>query len=189
MIARLQGSIILKEVSSLIVDVQGVGYRVFVPAQVVSDVAEKEQVTLYTYTLVREDALELYGFTDYKDLKLFEMLLSVSGIGCRIALGIFGNGTRDDIANAILTANTAFFSGIPRLGTKNAQKIIIELKGKLGESGGISLGDISGGEEVIEALKTFGYSGKEAQDALKAVASKADGASERIRLALKYLGK
>ncbi|MDP3941603.1 MAG: Holliday junction branch migration protein RuvA [bacterium] len=190
MIARLQGNVVVKELTFLILDVHGVGYKVSVPVHVLTGLSEGDEVILFTYTLVRDDALELYGFTDHRDLILFEMLLSVSGIGCKIALGIFGNGTREEIINAILQADTAFFSGVPRLGTKNAQKIIIELKGKLGDSGAISLGEVGeGGDDVIEALKTFGYSAKEANDAFKEVRNHSEKASERIRLALKYLGK
>ncbi|MBI2442859.1 MAG: Holliday junction branch migration protein RuvA [Candidatus Levybacteria bacterium] len=191
MIARLQGTIALKEFSYLIVDVHGIGYKVFAPLHVLTQVSQGDEVVVYTYTHVRDDALELYGFTDHRDLRLFEMLLGVSGIGCRIALGIFGNGTREEIVRAILCADTAFFSGVPRLGTKNAQKIIIELKGKLGDSSELALGEMvgEGGEDVVEALKSFGYSMKEAQDALKAVRGQTANQSERIRLALKYLGK
>lgn len=191
MIARLQGTIVLKESTSIIIDVHGVGYKVYSPIQVLSQVHVGEEIAVYTYTLVRDDALELYGFTDNRDLALFEMLLSVSGIGCKTALGVFGNGTREEIVNAILQANTAFFSGVPRLGTKGAQKIIIELKGKLGSSGAVALDEMVGEgiEDVVEALKSFGYTQKEAQEVFKQVSGQAEGAAERIRLALKYLGK
>ena len=191
MIARLQGTIVLKESTSIIIDVHGVGYKVYSPILVLSQVHVGEEIAVYTYTLVRDDALELYGFTDNRDLALFEMLLSVSGIGCKTALGVFGNGTREEIVNAILQANTAFFSGVPRLGTKGAQKIIIELKGKLGSSGAVALDEMVGEgiEDVVEALKSFGYTQKEAQEVFKQVSGQAEGAAERIRLALKYLGK
>lgn len=190
MIARLQGTIALKELGFLIVDVNGVGYKVSVPSSVIQISAHGDALTIFTYTHVRDDALELYGFTDHRDLRLFEMLIGVSGIGCKTAIGIFGNGTRDEIIRAVLAADTAFFSGVPRLGTKGAQKIIIELKGKLGEGADLSLTDMTdGGEEVIEALKSFGYSSKEASEAFKKVRDQSENASERIRLALKYLGK
>ncbi|MEN9407078.1 MAG: hypothetical protein RLZZ455_294 [Candidatus Parcubacteria bacterium] len=191
MIARLQGTIVLKDMSFLIVDVSGVGYKVHLPLTALRGSAIGDEVIIYTYTHVRDDALELYGFTDHKDLLLFEMLIGVSGIGCKTALGIFGNGTREEIVNAILQANTVFFSGVPRLGTKGAQKIIIELKGKLGSSGAVALDELGGEgvEEVVEALKSFGYTQKEAQEVFKQVSGQAEGAAERIRLALKYLGK
>ncbi len=192
MIARLQGTLALKESSFIILDVHGVGYKVLAPSNVLKSIgAIGQEAQLYIHTHVREDLLELYGFINYKDLVLFEMLLGVSGIGCKTALGIFGNGTSEEIVHAILKADTAFFSGVPRLGTKNAQKIIIELKGKLGDSSGVSFGEMigEGGEDVVEALKLFGYTPKEAQEAFRNVRGQTDGTQERIRLALKYLGK
>lgn len=191
MIARLEGRIVLKDLSFIILDVHGVGYKVFVPVHVLGVVKTGDESIVFTYTHIRDDAQDLYGFTDHRDLVLFEMLLSVSGIGCKTALGIFANGTREEIVNAILRADTAFFSGVPRLGTKNSQKIIIELKGKLGDGNVVALGEMvgDGGEDVVEALKSFGYTAREASEAFKQVRDQAENASERIRLALKYLGK
>lgn len=191
MIARLQGTIALKELSFIIVDVSGVGYKVFVPVHVLSVIKQGENAVVFTYMHVRDDALELYGFMDNRDLRLFEMLIGVSGIGCKTALSIFGNGTRDEIVSAILRADTAFFTGVPRLGTKNSQKLIIELKGKLGDGSAVALDSLvgDGGEDVVEALKSFGYTQKEALEAFKHVRDTTKDASGRIKLALKYLGK
>lgn len=191
MIARLKGSIVLKELSYVIVDVSGVGYKVFVPVHVLGIVKTGDEAIVFTYTHIRDDAHDLYGFIDHRDLVLFEMLIGVSGIGCKTALGIFGNGTRDEIVNAILRADTSFFSGVPRLGTKNSQKIIIELKGKLGDAAAVALDGMNGegSDDIVEALKSFGYTQKEALEAFRKVRGQAENASERIRLALKYLGK
>ena len=132
MIGTLTGTIAYREEQSIIVDVHGVGYRVLVPTSVSSKVVNEEGVKLYTHTHVREDLLELYGFTDPSDLKLFQHLISVSGVGCKTALTVFSVGSRQEISKAIVSNDVAFFTSVPRLGKKNAQKIIIELKNKLG---------------------------------------------------------
>src|SRR5580704_11660622 len=158
MIGTLKGFIEYREDPFLIVDVNGVGYKVLVPTSVLSKIqGTGESIKLYTHTHVREDLLELYGFTDPSDLKVFAMLISVSGVGCRTALGIFSVGSRHDIVQAISTGDVTFFTSVPRLGKKNGQKIIIELKNKLGANGDIDLSDETGMEqqELINALKGF----------------------------------
>ena len=191
MIGTLKGTIDYREDPFIIVDVHGVGYKVLVPLGVLSKInAIGETIKLFTHTHVREDLLELYGFTEPQDLKLFQYLISVSGIGCKTALGIYSVGSRQEIIRAIIANDVAFFTGVPRLGKKNAQKIIIELKNKLGGEGDI---DLSGGgeetNEVVSALKTLGYTPAEARSALKALNGKGETVGEKVRLALKYLGK
>jgi holliday junction DNA helicase RuvA len=174
------------------IDVNGVGYKVLVPASVLSKINSiGESIKLYTHTHVREDLLELYGFTDPSDLKVFSLLISVSGVGCRTALGIFSVGTRGDIIQAISTGDVTFFTSVPRLGKKNGQKIIIELKNKVGASGDINLSDDNGAEqqELITALKSFGFSIREAQDAIRGLNGKGETIEQKVRLALKNLGK
>lgn len=192
MIGMLRGVVAYKDVGRVILDVQGVGYNVLVTTTTNSRLATNDQATLFIHTHVREDILELYGFPEPQDLKLFELLIGVSGIGCKTALGVFSNGTRSEIINAILTNNVSFFHGVPRLGQKNAQKIIIELKGKFGDTGGeIDLGADGSSEttEVMDALTAFGFSAKEAAGALRSLNGQGASTEEKIRLALKYLGK
>lgn len=191
MIGTIKGTIEYREDPFIIVDVNGVGYRVLVPVSVLSKLSDLGgPVKLYTHTHVREDLLELYGFTEPHDLKLFQYLISVSGIGCKTALAIYSVGTRQEIIKAITGNDTAFFVGVPRLGKKNAQKIIIELKNKLGGEGDIDLS--AGGEdssEVIAALKSFGFTPSEARTAIKSLNGKGETVGEKVRLALKYLGR
>lgn len=191
MIGTIKGTIEYREDPFLIVDVNGVGYKVLVPLNVLSKITNiGEAVKLYTHTHVREDLLELYGFTEPQDLKLFQYLISVSGIGCKTALAIYSVGSRQEIIKAIAGNDTAFFVGVPRLGKKNAQKIIIELKNKLGGEGDTDLS--AGGEdssEVVAALKSFGFTPAEARAALKSLNGKGETVGEKVRLALKYLGK
>ncbi len=191
MIGTLRGTIEYREDPYIIVDVNGVGYKVLVPLTVLARItALGEEIKLFTHTHVREDVLELYGFSDASDLKLFEYLISVSGVGCRTASGIFSVGTRSEIIQAIIGNDVAFFTSVPRLGKKNAQKIIIDLKSKIGGGDDLDLSEDSGeSNEIIAALKTFGFDPRESQEAIRALAGKGETVEEKIRLALKYLGK
>lgn len=189
MIGMLRGKIALLENTTVIVDVSGVGYTVLLPQPLLSKLSLQDEVTFFIHTHVREDLLELYGFSDRSDLLLFTMLIGVSGIGCKTALHIFSLGKRQDIIQAINKADLSFFTGVPRLGKKNAQKIIIELKGKLGGDGELDLSESSDDTEVFEALKAFGYSLKEAREAYRAVAKEGLTTEEKIRMSLKMLGK
>jgi holliday junction DNA helicase RuvA len=191
MIGSLRGKVILKDGNYLIVEVGGVGYKVLVSSKLLSKSSLDDQVFVYTYTHVKEDILELFGFSETADLKLFENLIGVSGVGPKTAMSIFSFFSREEIVNAVLKGDVEFFRKVPRMGTKNAQKIIIELKSKLGDSGILDLsGDVSGeNEDLITALQTFGFSRKEAHDALRQIDGKAETAEEKMKLALKYLGK
>lgn len=190
MIGMLTGSIMLRQDPYLIIDVHGVGYKVLAAQNVFANKQIGDTVTVYTHTHVREDVLELYGFAELADLQLFERLISVSGVGCKSALGIFTVGSREEIVSAILRDDSTFFTTVPRLGKKNAQKIIIELKGKLETGSGVDAPDIQGGgTEVVDALRGFGFSTREAQEALQSLKGQGETTAEKIRLALKYLGK
>jgi holliday junction DNA helicase RuvA len=191
MIGTLKGTVEYREDPYVIVDVNGVGYKVLVPITVLARInALGDSIKLYTHTHVREDVLELYGFSDPSDLKLFEHLISVSGVGCRTASGIFSVGNRSEIIQAIIGNDVAFFTSVPRLGKKNAQKIIIELKNKIGGGDDLDLSaDSQENNEIVAALKVFGFDPKESQEAIRALAGKGETVEEKIRLALKYLGK
>lgn len=190
MIGSLHGIVELKDSPFLLIAVHGVGYRVQVPSTILSNALIDTELKLYTYTHVREDTLELFGFATLPDLKLFERLLSVSGIGPRTAMNVFAIGTRSAIIEAILKSDVAFFTAVPRLGKKNAQKLIIELRGKF--EGGESIDGLPGEEgedDVIEALKHFGFSPQEARIALQHIGGKGETIEKKVKLALQYLGK
>ncbi len=192
MIALLKGIVDSRIDPHLIIDVHGVGYKVLPSHQVVSKLqGVGSEIKLYIYTHVREDLIELYGFDDAQDLRLFEQLISVSGIGPKTAIGVFTIGSRNAILTAITTGDVVFFTGVPRLGKKNAQKLIIELKGKLGSLADLDLTDNNDlvHDDVVAALKNFGYSMQEAVAALRATQQEGATTSEKVRLALKYLGK
>jgi holliday junction DNA helicase RuvA len=185
MIGRLKGTIVTSYDSNLIVDIQGVGYKVAVPKRLLHSTGE---IALFIHTHVREDLLELYGFESVEDLKLFELLIGVSGVGCKSALGVFALGKRGDIIKAIQTGDATFFTSVPRLGKKNAQKIIIELKNKLGGTGDIIL-ESAADTDVLDALQSFGFSEKEAAMALRKIEDETLSTPEKVKLALKYLGR
>jgi len=191
MIALLNGKVELLQRPFAIIDVNGVGYKVLLPDSVYSKLTLGEKARIFTYTYVREDTLGLFGFLEAEDLKLFESLLTVSGVGPKTALSIFSFGGRKDIIEAIIKGDVSFFTSVPRLGTKNAQKIIIELKNKMGSTADLDLSgnDLLENAEVVQALKNFGFSVQEAQKAVREVKKDGISTEERIRLALKNLGR
>jgi Holliday junction DNA helicase RuvA len=191
MIGYLKGKIELLKRPFVIIDVNGVGYKVLVPETIYAKLSLGENVKIFTFTYVREDALDLFGFLEAEDLDLFESLLTVSGVGPKTALNIFSFGERKDIIEAIIKGDVSFFTSVPRLGTKNAQKIIIELKNKMGSSADIDLSgkDLLENAEVVQALKNFGFTVAEAQKAVREIKQVGLTTEEKIRLALKNLGR
>lgn len=192
MIASLTGIVDFRKDPYLIINVNGVGYKVLVSSEVLSKIGSiGTEIKVFTYTHVREDALDLYGFSKQEDLKLFEYLIGVSGIGPKTAIGVFSIGTASEIASAIMSGNVDFFTAVPRLGKKNAQKIIIELKNKFGSLSELDLSSQLGkdSEEVVIALKALGFSTKEAGEAMRSIKSENATTEDKIRMALKYLGK
>ncbi len=189
MIGLLKGILLLRNDPYVVVDVHGVGYKVCASPDFLSKYHIGDTITLFIHTHVREDALELFGFTDQAHLELFELLISVSGIGPKTAIGVFGIGGKDQIIGAIRKADVDFFTGVPRLGKKNAQKIIIELKNKIGAVEELDLAGERDVDEVVSALTSFGFSEAEAKAALRQIGETDASVSEKVRLALKYLGK
>lgn len=189
MIGFLKGILFLRDDPYVVIDVHGVGYKVCASPDFLSKFHMGDTVTIFTHTHVREDTLELFGFVDQAHLELFELLISVNGIGPKTAIGIFGIGSKDQIIGAIRKADVDFFIGVPRLGKKNAQKIIIELKNKIGSVEELDLSGQEGIDEVVLALTSFGFSEAEAKAAMRQVGEDGKNVSEKVRLALKYLGK
>lgn len=191
MIGFLRGEVFFREGNSIILDVKGVGYKVLASNEVLEKAKKGAPLELFIYTHVREDNISLFGFLDSLDLKLFEKFLGISGIGPKTAMSIFSVGSRSLITNAIIKGDVDFFSSVPRLGRKNAQKIIIELKNKFGGDGEIDLigGESKDSKEILNALESFGFSKKEALGAIKETGDKENTIEGKIKLALKYLGK
>ena len=189
MIGLLTGIIRNNQTSPLIVDVSGVGYLVSVPEKLLSSLIVDQKQTLHIHTHVRDDALELFGFTTYEDLHLFELLLTVSGIGPKTALLVMNRGV-NAVQKAVQDSNVDFFTDIPRLGKKNAQKIIIELKTKLGGMTDLDLSHEGPSEtkQLMEALQSMGFRNHEIIIAIKKL-DDTMSFEQKFRSALKLLGK
>ncbi|MCC6108860.1 MAG: Holliday junction branch migration protein RuvA [Denitrobacterium sp.] len=194
MIAFLKGRLAAKTESSVVIDVGGVGYAVGMSAHSLSSMpAVGEPVQVYTYLLVREDALTLYGFANMAEKALFERLISVSGVGPKVALAALSSYTTEALSNAIIASDTTAVSRIPGIGKKTAQRIILELQGTL-ESASQQQDDLfaAGNAQAVKAatedLLAMGFSSAEAEVALKGAAAGADEAA-LLQYALKRLGK
>jgi Holliday junction DNA helicase RuvA len=189
MIATLRGEISQVEDNALVVEVGGVGIRVFVPAPLRTRVKAGEAAYLFTHLIVREDALTLYGFESQSDRDLFNILLGVDGVGPKVALSVLSTMTLDSIRNAVFSDEPDILSRVPGVGKKTAQKMALHLKDKLKPGDGLSkLAAISDTDsEVLAALTSLGYSVVEAQTALQSLPKDApDDTEERLRLALQY---
>ena len=189
MIGQLTGKPSSYTSDSLIINVRGVGYQVFLPSSLHQRLLQKHKVTLFIHTHVRDDTLDLYGFPSLESLNLFQLIINISGIGPKIAIALIDHGV-EAITSAVAKADIDFFTAIPRLGKKNAQKIIIELKPKLGDLEALDLiGETSETKQAIEALISLGFTQKQAKQALKQVSTSDDNLETRITKAIKYLGQ
>jgi Holliday junction DNA helicase RuvA len=186
-IARLRGRAVANTREGLVLDVGGVGYLVAATPTAVRAADRADEVSLHTYLHVREDALQLYGFADAAERELFILLLSVNGVGPKVALAIVSGSPAADLRRAIALEDTARFQAIPGIGQKTAERIVLELKEKL--AGGVpELASGSGGAPVHmvarDALVELGWSVVEAEQALADTDPDAPP-EERVRQALK----
>lgn len=185
MIGSIKGKIILKTDKFVVIEANGVGYKASVSPDTLSRSKQNEEIFLWIHTHVREDAFDLYGFLDRKELEFFEMLISVSGIGPKSGLAILGIASIETLQKAISMGDTAYLTKISGIGKKTAGKIVIELKDKMGEQNESS--SLQSELDALEALKSLGYSQNDAREALKKSSPEAD-INTRIREALKILG-
>ena len=190
MIGRLSGLLLDKNPAQLIVDCNGVGYEVSVPMSTFYNLpATGERVTLLTHMVVREDAQLLYGFGTSQERELFRQLIKISGIGARTALGILSGMSVNDLAQAVTLQEVGRLTRIPGIGKKTAERLLLELKGKLGAELGTAPGtEGESRNDVLSALLALGYSEKEALLAIKQVPA-GSSVSDGIRQALKALSK
>src|SRR4051812_18544329 len=185
MIARLRGRPAANTPEGLILDVDGVGYLVHATPTAVRKGNAADEITVETYLHVREDALQLYGFADRSERELFVQLLAVSGIGPKVALAVVSGSPVADLRRAIVRGDSARFQAIPGIGKKTAERIVLELKEKLGDPDLVPVTDGSG-EHVVarDALVELGWSLLDAERALAEVDVELPP-EERVRLALK----
>jgi Holliday junction DNA helicase RuvA len=185
-IALIRGEIVARGSDHVIVDVRGVGYKVFVPRHPAGDL-----VTLHTHQVVREDAQQLFGFESREELALFELLITVSGVGPRAALSLLSISSPAQLAAAIASGDAAALSRAPGVGKKTAERLIVDLKGKIARGGpdrepmGLPIDD-----EAAAALQALGYSAAEAETALRAVPPAGSASTEeRVTAALRAAGR
>jgi holliday junction DNA helicase RuvA len=189
MIATLRGEITQVEDNALVVEVGGVGLRVFVPAPLRGRMKAGEAILLYTHLVVREDALTLYGFESQSDRELFNALLGVDGVGPKVALSVLSTLTLDVVQRAVFSEESEVLSRVPGVGKKTAQKIVLYLHDRLKPADALArvaaMSDTD--SEVLAALTALGYSVIEAQTAIQSIPKDApDDTEERLRLALTY---
>lgn len=196
MISRLTGTIAHIDPKYVVLDVKGVGYKVFTTVDIMLKLGkEQNETTLWTYLAVRETALDLYGFTSLSELNFFELLITISGIGPKTALGILNSASVETLQTAVQTNDTSHLTKISGIGKKVAEKIVMELKDKVdkfthSEESKIAMREANKTEnDALEALKSLGYSQIEARDALKEVSKDITKTNEKIKEALKILGK
>lgn len=190
MIGRLTGTLLEKHPPTICLDVQGVGYEIDVPMSTLYDLPDLgARVTLHTHLAIREDAHVLYGFLRAEERSAFRALIKVTGIGARTALAVLSGMSVQDLASAITRQEGALLTRVPGIGKKTAERLLLELRGKLGADLGSAPGTVHNGrEDIINALLALGYSNAETQSALKNLPEGVD-VSEGIRLALQALSR
>jgi len=191
MLAYIEEGIILQVSQKfIIINKNGIGYRVHVTEEILSSLNIGDILSLWIYTAVRENSIDLYGFSSSEEMAFFELLLEVSGIGPKSALATLGIASIETLKKAIATGDTSYLNKVSGIGKKTAERIVIELRDKLisykNNEGDFSLRDEG---DVIEALKSLGYSQSEAREALKQVPKEIEGANAKIKESLKILAK
>ena len=191
MIGRLHGKLIEKTPPQVLVDVGGVGYEVDVPMSTFCNLpAEGSEITLLTHFIVREDAQLLYGFATAAERQTFRALIRISGVGPRIALAVLSGMSTQDLADAVEQGNATLLTRVPGIGKKTADRLVLELKGKLAGNAFAPAGGAASAAQadILSALMALGYSEREAQASVRALPAEVT-VSEGIRLALKALAR
>lgn len=191
MIASLNGQVRAIDKDWLVLQTAGVGFRVFCPATLLSEHRVGQTITLHTHLHVRENGFALYGLATAEELELFEILLGVSRIGPRIAMAILDTYSPEVLRGIVAQGNAAALANTPGIGRKTAERLLLDLKDKLGTSsaGWVTVDLADGDIEVINALTALGYSVAEARDALTAIPEGVTALDERILAALRALGR
>jgi Holliday junction DNA helicase RuvA len=198
MIALVRGTLAYKSIDHVIIDVGGVGYRLFIPLSTFYSLPEAGELSLFTHTHVREDSLLLYGFLSLEEKDLFVILIGISGIGPKLAVNILSHIPAGDLKRAIATGDIKRLSGLPGIGKKTAERLVLELKDKVGPAGGpaktlgsspaagTAAGDLIG--DVISALVNLGYKENQARKVLENMELAPDlSMEEALKGALKVL--
>lgn len=184
MITYIKGTVFAKTNDAVIIENNDIGYEVRVTAPLWRKTTVGLTCACFTHEYIREDSRELFGFGTLAELRFFKRLISISGVGPKSALAVLSLGTLRDIETAVTHGNVSFLTAIPGIGQKTAQKIILELKGKLELTEGTP-----SDRETTEALESLGYSAAQAREALRHISPEITDVGDRIRAALKLLGQ
>ncbi len=190
MISFLRGKIINKGDGYIILEVANVGYQVFITPIMFAEIDIGQEVEMYTHQYVREDTLDLFGFGSMDELELFKLLISISGIGPRSAIGVLSIAKTEDIKQSIASGDASLLTKVSGIGRKTAERVVLELKEKIGAinlgSGKKGFSTIANSDE-IDALIALGYSASQARQALSEIDPKIKDSGDKIRAALKKL--
>ncbi len=193
MIAYLEGKVIAKSGTYLILQTGGVGYQIFAGENFLANVSVGNNQNAYIHHRVREDTSDLYGFASLGDLELFELLLSVSGVGPKSALAVLSLASSADIKEALVRGDASLLMKVSGIGKKTAERIVLELKNKILKTvSGDSLeesGSFSGLSDELDALLALGYSVNESRIALNKVGPELTSTASRVKAALRHLGR
>lgn len=191
MISYLKGKVSYKLKGKVIIEVNNIGYSIFVSEGFFNDLKIDTEVQIFTFQNVKEDALDLYGFKTLEELEFFELLISISGIGPKSALSVLAVAQLSDIKESIVRGDSGLLTKVSGIGKKIAERVVLELKDKLLKIGGAYDLSISANfsADEIDALMALGYSVIEAREALNQVGQEIQDSAERIRQALKKLSK
>lgn len=185
MIASIDGKIIQKGARFVIVDVSGIGYKTFLSSDALAKSKEGESAKFWTHLHVREDSMELYGFLEKDELKFFENLISISGIGPKSALGVLSLAPVDTLRHAISSGDTSYLTKISGIGKKTAEKIVLELKDKFaGEKVKFEI-ETEHDSDILDALISLGYTQKEAREMVQKIPRDIKGRESRLKEALR----
>lgn len=188
MISSLNGTILSITNDAVILDVQGVGFEVFVNKNLLSEHQIGDHLLLMTHMVIRQDLLALYGFETNEEKAVFNLLIGADGVGPRLGMAILSNLSMDNIRNAVLAEKPEYFVRVPGVGKKTAQKIVIHLQGKFPDVGAyLPTSSSSGDDEVIDSLIALGFSVVEAQTAVQSIPRDfSEDIEERLRYALQF---
>ena len=191
MISRLSGKVIHSDQKYIILDVNGVGYKISTTNDAISKLSIANTSILWTYLAVRENAMDLYGFLSQNELSIFELLITVSGIGPKTALGILNSASVESIERAVSTGDTSHLTKVGGIGKKVAEKIVLELKDKIQTTSHSPEHEkaMRDDSDVIEALKALGYKDNESREVLKKLDKSIKDTGAKVKAALKVLSK
>ncbi len=191
MISFLRGKIISKANNHVILDVHDIGYQIFVGENFLNELKLAVEVEIYIHHRVKEDASDLYGFKSLEDLELFELLLTVSGVGPKSALGVLSIASANDVKESIIQGDAGLLTKVAGIGKKTAERLVLELKNKVMRNGSetVTANSLSFGSDEIDALMSLGYSLSEAREALNSVDPQITDSGQRLKEALKRVGK